>query len=235
MSKHDFKLCSLNVRSINNKTLCIREFIIDNNLDILFLCETWLGTDYDETSISEFLPPGYKLLHQARTNQRGGGVGIVYKGGLDVVKTDSSDGTTLLEYLTCKVSLHKKQFILCSMYRSPSSKNSDFLNEWNTLLSDLVILPDELMLCGDLNLYLDVPSNNNTIQFLQSLDACGLIQHVTEPTHYQGHTLDVIITRASNNYIENINVVDLVLCIPSYSPTSHKSTQLPTIQQRSPF
>ena len=104
MSKHDFKLCSLNVRSINNKTLYIREFIIDNNLDILFLCETWLGTDYDETSISEFLPPGYKLLHQARTNQRGGGVGIVYKGELDVVKTDSSDGTTLLEYLTCKVS-----------------------------------------------------------------------------------------------------------------------------------
>ena len=159
VSKHDFKLCSLNVRSINNKTLCIREFIIDNNLDILFLCEAWLGTDYDETSISEFLPPGYKLLHQARINQRGGGVGIVYKGGLDVVKTDSSDGTTLLEYLTCRVSLHKKQFILCSMYRSPSSKNSDFLNEWNTLLSDLVILPDELILCGDLNIYLDVPSN----------------------------------------------------------------------------
>ena len=60
----------------------------------------------------------YKILHQARTNQRGGGVGIVYKGGLDVVKIDSSDGTTLLEYLTCKVSLHKKRFVLCSIYRS---------------------------------------------------------------------------------------------------------------------
>ena len=129
MSKHDFKLCSLNVRSINNKTLCIREFIIDNNLDILFICETWLGTDYDEISISEFLPPGYKLLHQTSTNQRGGGVGIVYKGGLDVVNIDSSDRTTLLEYLTCKVSLHKKQYILCFIYRSPFSKNNDFLNE----------------------------------------------------------------------------------------------------------
>ena len=107
MSKHDFKLCSLNVRSINNKTLCIPEFITDNNLDILFICETWLGTDYDETSISEFLPPGYTLLHQARTNQRGGGVGIVYKGGLDVVKIYSSDGTTLLEYLTCKETFKK--------------------------------------------------------------------------------------------------------------------------------
>ena len=30
-----------------------------SNLDILFICETWLGTDYDETSVSEFLPPGY--------------------------------------------------------------------------------------------------------------------------------------------------------------------------------
>ena len=112
VSKHNFKLCSLNVRSINNKTLCIPEFIIDNNLDVLFLCETWLGTDYDEASISEFLPPVYKLLHQARTDQRGGGVGIVYESGLDVVKTYSGDGTTLLEYLSCKVSLHKKQFIL---------------------------------------------------------------------------------------------------------------------------
>ena len=67
----------------------------------------------------------------------------------------------ILEYLTCKVSLHKKQFILCSMYRSPSSKNSDFLNEWNTLLSDLVILPDELILCGDLNLY--IARRTNTV------------------------------------------------------------------------
>ena len=54
-------------------------------------------------------------------------MGIVYKGGLDVVKTDSSDGNKLfLNILLGRVSLHKKQFILCSMYRSPSSKNSDF-------------------------------------------------------------------------------------------------------------
>ena len=76
----------------------------------------------------------------------------------------------------------------------------------------MVILQDELILCSDLNLYLDVPSNNNTIQCFQSLDACGLMQHVKQPTHYQGHTLYGIITRGSNNYIENINVVDPMLC-----------------------
>ena len=111
----------------------------------------------------------------------------------------------MTEQLFLNILLVKCHYIRSSLYYvpcivHPSSKNSDFLNEWNTLLSDLVILPDELILCGDLNLYLDVPSNNNTIQFLQSLDACGLIQHVKEPTHYQGHTLDVIITRGSNNY-----------------------------------
>ena len=100
---------------------------------------------------SSHLVISYYTKH--RTNQMGGGVGIVYKGGLHMVKIDSNDGTTLLEYLSCKVSLHKKQFILCSMYRSASSKNSDFLNEWNNLISELVILPDELILCGHLNLY----------------------------------------------------------------------------------
>ena len=33
-----------------------------------------------------------------------------------------------------------------------------------------------------------------------------------EPTQYQGNTLDVIITRGSSNYIDNINVVDPMLC-----------------------
>ena len=39
----------------------------------------------------------------------------------------------------------------------------------------------------------------------------SLKQHVIEPTHYQGHTLDGIITRCSNNYIDNINVLEITL------------------------
>ena len=49
--------------------------------------------------------------------------------------------------------------------------------------------------------------------FKDSLSTCGLKQHVNEPTHTKGHTLDVVITNEdSDNIIQNIAVTDPVLC-----------------------
>ena len=121
----------------------------------------------------------------------------------------------MTEQLFSNILLVKCHYIRSSSYYVPCIVHlllKTVIFSMNGTLYYLVILPDELILCGDLNLYLDVPPNNNTIQFLQSLDACDLIQHEKEPTHCQGHTLDVVITRGSNNYIETINVVDPVLC-----------------------
>ncbi len=205
-------MCSINVRSINNKSLCIHDYIITNDLDLLFLCETWLGTDYDEQSISQMLPPGYKILHHPRVYSRGGGVAIVFKQNIDIVKLDCSDASRNLEYINCRAQINKKQFVLCCVYKPPSSSNSDFISEWNNLLSSLVIYPGEIIICGDVNIHLDKPSNSNTNTFLQSLHACGLVQHVQEATHYLGHTPDIIVTRESNNCINNIHVTDPMLC-----------------------
>jgi hypothetical protein len=36
-------VCLLNVRSINNKALIIKDFVVDNDIDILALTETWLN------------------------------------------------------------------------------------------------------------------------------------------------------------------------------------------------
>ena len=46
----------------------------------------------------------------------------------------------------------------------------------------------------------------------QSLDACGMVQHVNEPTHHQCHTIDILVTREANSLIGNINVMDPMLC-----------------------
>ena len=64
---------------------------------------------------------------------------------------------------------------------------------------------------------------------LDILLSAGLTQHVKEPTHVSGHTLDLLITRDSANLVFNISVVkDLpsdhygVMCDVSISrpPTS---------------
>ena len=38
-------VCLLNARSINNKSLIIKDVVVDNNIDILALTETWLRAD----------------------------------------------------------------------------------------------------------------------------------------------------------------------------------------------
>jgi hypothetical protein len=55
------------------------------------------------------------------------------------------------------------------------------------------------MILGDFNIHIDNVSDPQSIRFLDLLDTMGLVNHVTIPTHVQGHTLDLIITRKSDD------------------------------------
>ena len=208
-----YKICSLNVRSVNNKSLCIHDYLVENDLDALFICETLLGSDLDDISISQLLPQRYKILHQPRMVRKGGGIAIVFRECLQLVKSDCSDPSTNLEYITCsQASINKHKYTMCSVYRSPSSSDAQFIEDWNALLLTPVISDDEIIICGDVNLHLDNSFNYYTRQFTHSLDACGFVQNIHKPTHDQGHTLDVFITRDSSTLINDLTITDPVLC-----------------------
>ena len=75
-------VCLLNARSIRNKTLIIKDFVIDNDINILTLTETWLNLNSnDQTIINSICPTGYLFQHVPR-EKRGGGVGILFKQSL---------------------------------------------------------------------------------------------------------------------------------------------------------
>ena len=57
---------------------------------------------------------------------------------------------------------------------------------------------EELLIVGDFNIHVD-SSKNKSQGFLDILNANGLTQHVTRPTHQKGHTLDLVITREQSN------------------------------------
>ncbi|PFX25634.1 RNA-directed DNA polymerase from mobile element jockey [Stylophora pistillata] len=59
-----------------------------------------------------------------------------------------------------------------------------------------------LLICGDFNIHVDVPSDADTIQFKDLLNSMGLVQHVKRPTHIHGHKLDLIITRQGDDIVE---------------------------------
>lgn len=72
--------CLWNVRSIKNKSLMLKDYVVDHNLEFLALTETWLRPgDIDNYHIEELCPTGYVFYHSSRTASRGGGVGLLIK------------------------------------------------------------------------------------------------------------------------------------------------------------
>ena len=53
-------MCLLNARSINNKALFIKDYVVDHQIDILGITETWTKSDGESNRVvSELSPRGY--------------------------------------------------------------------------------------------------------------------------------------------------------------------------------
>ena len=58
----------------------------------------------------------------------------------------------------------------------------NFAIEWSSYIEQFVEVREELLIVGDFNIHVD-SSNNESKGFLDILNANGLTQHVTSPTH----------------------------------------------------
>lgn len=80
---HFTKLCTLNMRSVMNKISAFTDFVLENDFDIIAICETWLR-DGDNAVISRITPDGYSFQHRPREEKAGGGVGLLFKSSLSI-------------------------------------------------------------------------------------------------------------------------------------------------------
>lgn len=80
-----------NAKYVNNKALSINDYLVPNDIGILALTETWLGSAADKCVISELVPNGYGIHHLSRTERKGGGVVIIHKSnsGIKLIKPTS--------------------------------------------------------------------------------------------------------------------------------------------------
>lgn len=74
-TENQLTVCVVNVQSAKNKTLKICDFILDNDLDLCLMTETWIQ-DCDAVTIQDLSPPGYDFKYVPRAGRRGGGVGL---------------------------------------------------------------------------------------------------------------------------------------------------------------
>ncbi len=104
--------------------------------------------------------------------------------------------------------------LLLVIYRPPTSQTnpvpeSVFLEEFASHLEVLMLCPQDLCITGDFNFHMDLlliryedlstdyerKCYRLASQLDDLFDSVGLIQHIRGPTHRNGHTLDLLVTR----------------------------------------
>ena len=207
------KFSTLNARSIRDKTLIIKDFVVDYDVDIAAITETWLRYN-DDLIIRELRPTGYKLVHNPRISDTGAGVGFLYKENIGIEHVTyhgefRSFGCLDVTFVSLN---HIRSLVI---YRPPCSTVNGlsvnlFLDEFSSLLEEVVISTSEFLLLGDFNFHIDDKDDIHTKQFMDTIESFNCKQLVTQAMHVCGHILYLVIVRddLEDSYLNDLCVAD---------------------------
>jgi exonuclease III len=220
-------VCCINARSVKNKADQVTEYMLDQDADLCAITETWLSkSDFDKTVRANLTPTGYSLIDVPRAAGRGGGVAVVHKASLKVkqLKVKKKLSFECMEILVTGSSYIVRLMVV---YRPPSSGKSGkstqvFLNEFQEYLDQNTTTSGKLICVGDFNFHYDDAMNADAQKFKELIHGYNMEQHVPEPTHTQGHILDLVITRNAD-----IPILDLQVQAPLLSDHSPVMFRLP--------
>ena len=188
----------VNAQSIRNKDILLTQEIATNNIDITLVSETWLNNTPQDTAWlhqSNLLQAGYAISTHNRPT-RGGGLALLYKQNMKIKKTKAQHLHTM-EYAIWHVSLKNKSLNILGIYHPPLKQhltNATFLDELTELLTTRLPNLENPIILGDFNMHIEDTNNYNSKNFVDTMEALGLKQHITAPTHYKGNILDLIFT-----------------------------------------
>ncbi len=223
------QFCCLNAESVKNKTHCLRDYILEKNIQLCAITETWLKPNH-VLEMGELKPNGYNLDPIHRLHNKAGGIAVVHHRNLKAVVKDKGNKRSY-QYMDIFIPNGAESIRLLVLYRPPTNYKtnpvpvSTFFEEFSTHMEHLLLSPHYLMLTGDFNIHMDLLNvSENSLQtecakqnrrtackFDDMLSGFGLKQHIVGPTHRKGHTLDLLITRSADSVLHRTPIVDTML------------------------
>ena len=142
--------------------------------------------------------------------QNHGGLAIIYRDAVKLRKKSLDVDVSTFEFLLGHASTNVGRFVLLAVYRPGSRAPSElFFDELSAVFEQLMTYGCPVVVCGDFNIHVDDKRDVYTVRLTELLRSFGCVQHVTEPTHNAGHTLDLVITR-SDTVILGLRVDDMI-------------------------
>ncbi|XP_061141855.1 uncharacterized protein LOC133158583 [Syngnathus typhle] len=124
--------------------------------------------------------------------KRVGGVALISNSELSF-RPRSINVFKTFEVLTVR-STALPSFYLTVIYRPPGAY-SGFLDEFSEFVADLVFNADNIIIMGDFNIHMNLPSELLTSAFQTLTDTFGFTQAVQAATHKNGNTIDLVLSR----------------------------------------
>ena len=138
-SQQYIKIGIANVRSARGKTEEILHHVIEENLDLTFLSETWIDNDNDITK-AKLKTENLKYMANKERSHKGGGLGIIYRTTYTVSMLTCGEIQTF-EYCIFKIGIEVSKYLtVLLIYRPPYSANhpisvGTFLEELGDFIS----------------------------------------------------------------------------------------------------
>ena len=232
-TKSNIRIAHLNIRSLKSREhfTLLKDSVVSNNFDIFTISETWLDSSVNNESIHI---PGYTLYRQDRgPHKPGGGLCVYIKKNYKVSSLEnvSSVSDNNFQQLWLKVqSRCYKSFVICTVYRPPSTPLNFIDDLANSLIESLLSGLDVIIL-GDLNCNLlqDNAESRALNDFCSTFNLTQLINQPTRATENGESLIDVVMTTnekliASNDVLmstisdHNLVYISLKLKKPRIKP-----------------
>ena len=205
-SSQHVKCGLINIQSVGNKTIKIRNLINEIELDLCLLTETWLqGNISDNSKIKEMTPCTHDFYHVPRKDKIGGGVGVLVSKTFTNVSIKNEITFETFEYIYLQLTRNSKVLKIISLYRPPRSNMKKFIEEFNILV-DMVDDIQNTFIGGDFNCWVEDDNDNKAKELKEVFEIFNLINNVSVSTSVGGHTLDLVISGRDSNLIRNLEV-----------------------------
>ena len=161
-TRFSLKCALVNIQSVGNKTCEIRDYINDNKLN-----------NYDSAKIREMMPDTHTFLHVSRGDRREGGVGIFISKSFSKIRKEKVPKTDNFELMQASCIYGRKKLVFIIVYRSPSSDEVLFRDEFRLYLENLNLVGSEVFVRGDFNFWVDDVENESAKYFIETMNLLG--------------------------------------------------------------
>ena len=190
----------LNINSLRNKIIDLREFLLQTSLDYIVVSETKLNNEFPSAQLHI---SDYEIRARRDRNKHGGGLIEFVRKGI-ICKRQSSLETIQSECVCSELTFSKKKWIIFSIYRPPSTNNlAQFFHEMNISLNKVLSSYDNIIVMGDFNIDWKNSKDPGFTYLENFCDVFGLknlIKCYTCITKNHKSTIDLILTNKPHSF-----------------------------------